>query len=116
VPRQLTDFVINNRFAHLVRSSVESYYALFDEVCQRTAQLMSDWMRGGLSTGDEHGYVHSGLDDRLRAFTAGRLDPYQGRLHPNTDWVVIKSSATAARGSSSGIPGPPKVRAFVATK
>ena len=49
--RQLTDFTINNDFPHLGTPSKSVYIEWFNEVCQRTCEMILHWMRVGFVHG-----------------------------------------------------------------
>lgn len=48
---QLTDYTINQFFPHLGKPSKETYIKFFDEVCQRTLEMIIHWQRVGFVHG-----------------------------------------------------------------
>ena len=84
VLRQLLDFVIRHYFAHLGPPGPDSYYACYDEVCQRTARMVADWMRVGFVHGVMNTDNMSILGLTIDYGPYGWLDPYELRFTPNT--------------------------------
>lgn len=84
VLQQLADYVINHYFAHLGPPGLDCYYAFFDEVCQRTARLLADWMRVGFVHGVMNTDNMSILGSTIDYGPYGWLDPYELQFTPNT--------------------------------
>jgi uncharacterized protein YdiU (UPF0061 family) len=84
VLQQLVDYVLVHYFSHLGPPGRDSYYALFEEVCQRTARLMADWMRLGFVHGVMNTDNMSILGQTIDYGPYGWLDPYELHFTPNT--------------------------------
>lgn len=80
VLRQLTEFVIEHHYPQ----HKGDIYAFYDEVCQRTARLMADWMRVGFVHGVMNTDNLSILGWTIDYGPYGWLDPYQLDFTPNT--------------------------------
>ena len=85
--RQFTEFVIQREFAHLNTSEsspVDRYLGLFAEVCERTANLMADWMRVGFVHGVMNTDNLSILGETIDYGPYGWLDDFNPGWTPNT--------------------------------
>jgi uncharacterized protein YdiU (UPF0061 family) len=88
--RKLADFTIRSDFPHLVTGDgeealpVEAYVAWFDEVCQRTADLLVHWMRVGFVHGVMNTDNMSILGLTIDYGPYGWLEDYDPNWTPNT--------------------------------
>ncbi len=88
--RQLADFTIRSDFPHLVTGDgeealpVEAYVAWFDEICQRTADLLVHWMRVGFVHGVMNTDNMSILGLTIDYGPYGWLEDYDPNWTPNT--------------------------------
>ena len=85
--RQFTDFVIEREFPHLAVTKAlgkDQYLAFFNEVCERTAQLMVHWMRVGFVHGVMNTDNLSILGETIDYGPYGWLDNFDPEWTPNT--------------------------------
>ncbi|XOV84460.1 MAG: YdiU family protein [bacterium] len=85
--RTFTDYVIQRDFQHLVKLHTdprEKYIAWFNEVCQRTAQLMVHWMRVGFVHGVMNTDNMSILGETIDYGPYGWLEDFDPHWTPNT--------------------------------
>jgi serine/tyrosine/threonine adenylyltransferase len=85
--KQLADYCIQRDFPQLpgaLMPTVETYVAWFDTVCQRTAQLLVDWMRVGFVHGVMNTDNMSILGLTIDYGPYGWLEPYDPQWTPNT--------------------------------
>ena len=83
---QFTDFVIKREFPHLADTKTlgkDQYVAFFNEVCERTAQLMVHWMRVGFVHGVMNTDNLSILGETID-YGYGWLDNFDPEWTPNT--------------------------------
>lgn len=81
---RLADYTITRDFPHLGEPSVETYIRWFDEICQRTADLMIQWMRVGFVHGVMNTDNMSILGLTIDYGPYGWLEPYDPDWTPNT--------------------------------
>jgi uncharacterized protein YdiU (UPF0061 family) len=82
--RKLVDFTITRDFPHLGKPSHESYLQWFTEVCQRTSQMIVDWMRVGFVHGVMNTDNMSILGLTIDYGPYGWLEDYDPSWTPNT--------------------------------
>jgi serine/tyrosine/threonine adenylyltransferase len=82
--RQLTDFTINNDFPHLGTPSKSVYIEWFNEVCQRTCEMILHWMRVGFVHGVMNTDNMSILGLTIDYGPYGWLEDYDPNWTPNT--------------------------------
>ena len=82
--KTLTDFTIQNYFAHLGAPSKETYGAFFKEVAQRTAQLMAHWQAVGFVHGVMNTDNMSILGLTIDYGPYGWVDNFDPSWTPNT--------------------------------
>ncbi|MGF1548076.1 MAG: YdiU family protein [Thiotrichales bacterium] len=82
--RQLVDYTIRTDFPHLGEPGRDTYAAWFDEVCQRTAELMVHWMRVGFVHGVMNTDNMSILGLTIDYGPYGWLEDYDPAWTPNT--------------------------------
>lgn len=86
--RQLADVTIAHHFAHLLddyaTGSKKLYLAWFDEICQRTASMVVDWMRVGFVHGVMNTDNMSILGLTIDYGPYGWLDDFNPEWTPNT--------------------------------
>ncbi|RRJ84072.1 protein adenylyltransferase SelO [Aestuariirhabdus litorea] len=82
--RRLVDFTIERDFPELGEPSANVYERWFDEVCQRTAQLMVHWMRVGFVHGVMNTDNLSVLGLTIDYGPYGWLEGYDPDWTPNT--------------------------------
>ena len=89
--KTLADYTIYNHFPHLGAPSVDTYIAWFDEVCQRTAELMAHWMRVG--------FVHGVMNTDNMSILGLTIDygPYGWLEDYDPDWTPNTTDAGARR-------------------
>jgi len=80
----LVDYTIRNDFPHLGTPNKTSYMALFDEVCQRTAEMVVHWMRVGFVHGVMNTDNMSILGLTIDYGPYGWLENYDPGWTPNT--------------------------------
>jgi len=84
VLQQLMDYTIRTDFSHLGEPSPEVYLAWFQEVCQRTAELIVHWTRVGFVHGVMNTDNMSILGLTIDYGPYGWLDDYAPNWTPNT--------------------------------
>ena len=91
VLKQLVDYTIATDFPHLGKPSTETYLTWFNEVCERTATLMVDWMRVG--------FVHGVMNTDNMSITGLTIDygPYGWLEDYNPDWTPNTTDAQGKR-------------------
>lgn len=85
--QRFTDFVIRREFPHIASDSSlgkDQYLTFFDEVCQRTAELMVHWMRVGFVHGVMNTDNLSILGETIDYGPYGWLDDFDPEWTPNT--------------------------------
>lgn len=82
--QQLLDFTIRNDFPHLGQPSKETYAAMFEEVCRRTAKMVVHWMRVGFVHGVMNTDNMSILGLTIDYGPYGWLENYDPNWTPNT--------------------------------
>ncbi len=82
--RQLVDYTIRTDFPQLGKPSREVYVAWFNEVCQRTARMVVDWMRVGFVHGVMNTDNMSILGLTIDYGPYGWLEDYDPGWTPNT--------------------------------
>ena len=82
--KTLVDFTINTEFSHLGEPSKDTYLAFFNEVCDRTADLVIDWMRVGFVHGVLNTDNMSILGLTIDYGPYGWIDDYDTNWTPNT--------------------------------
>jgi uncharacterized protein YdiU (UPF0061 family) len=82
--KTLVDFTINTEFAHLGEPSKDVYLAWFNEVCDRTADLIIHWMRIGFVHGVLNTDNMSVLGLTIDYGPYGWIDNYDTNWTPNT--------------------------------
>ena len=89
--RQLTDFTIRSDFPHLGEPCVETYCAWFDEICNRTADMIVHWMRVG--------FVHGVMNTDNMSILGLTIDygPYGWLEDFDPDWTPNTTDAGGKR-------------------
>ena len=82
--RRLVDYTINTDFTHLGKPSVDVYIQWFEEVCQRTADMIVHWMRVGFVHGVMNTDNMSILGLTIDYGPYGWLENYDPNWTPNT--------------------------------
>lgn len=85
--REFTDFVIRREFPHLDNLAADTkgtYIAWFEEVCDRTADLMVEWMRVGFVHGVMNTDNMSILGETIDYGPYGWLEGFDPNWTPNT--------------------------------
>lgn len=82
--QQLLDYCIRTQFPHLGEPSKEVYLAWFNEVCQRTAEMIVHWMRVGFVHGVMNTDNMSILGQTIDYGPYGWLEDYDPDWTPNT--------------------------------
>lgn len=82
--RRLADFGITQDFPHLGEPSKAVYAQWFNEICERTATLMVDWMRVGFVHGVMNTDNLSILGETIDYGSYGWLEDYDPDWTPNT--------------------------------
>jgi uncharacterized protein YdiU (UPF0061 family) len=82
--KQLADYCISRHFPHLERSADGLYLRWFEEVCQRTARLIVEWLRVGFVHGVMNTDNMSILGLTIDYGPYGWLEPYDPDWTPNT--------------------------------
>lgn len=82
--RQLLDYTIRTDFPHLGEPSVETYLSWFQEVCQKTAEMIIHWMRVGFVHGVMNTDNMSILGLTIDYGPYGWLEDYDPNWTPNT--------------------------------
>jgi len=82
--RQLVDFTITSEFPHLGEPNVDVYLQWFAEVCERTADMIVDWMRVGFVHGVMNTDNMSILGLTIDYGPYGWLEDYDPNWTPNT--------------------------------
>lgn len=99
--QQLADFTIENYFKTIPKNSDEKYKLFFEEVCQRTANLMVEWFRVGFV----HGVMNTdnmsilGLTIDFGPFSM--VDHYDLNFTPNTTDLPGRRYAFGKQGQIS---------------
>jgi uncharacterized protein YdiU (UPF0061 family) len=82
--RTLADYVLRHHYPHLGEPSEEAYARWFEEICERTAKMISWWM----SVGFVHGVMNTDnmsiLGVTIDYGPYGWLEPYEPHWTPNT--------------------------------
>lgn len=81
---RLVDYTITNDFPHLGKPSKEVYIAWFNEVCQRTCELIVHWMRVGFVHGVMNTDNMSILGETIDYGPYGWIDDFNLHWTPNT--------------------------------
>lgn len=91
VLKQLVDYTIRTDFPHLGEPSPEVYRRWFEEVCQRTAELMIHWMRVG--------FVHGVMNTDNMSILGLTIDygPYGWLENYDPDWTPNTTDAVGRR-------------------
>jgi len=84
VLKQLADYTIRNDFPHLGEPSKAVYIAWFQEICQRTAEMVVEWMRVGFVHGVMNTDNMSILGLTIDYGPYGWLEDYDPTWTPNT--------------------------------
>jgi serine/tyrosine/threonine adenylyltransferase len=84
VLKQVVDFTITRDFPALGKPSPDTYFAWFNEVCQRTATLLVHWMRVGFVHGVMNTDNMSILGLTIDYGPYGWLENYDPQWTPNT--------------------------------
>ena len=89
--RRLVDYTINTDFPHLGKPSVETYIKWFNEVCQRTAEMVVHWMRVG--------FVHGVMNTDNMSILGLTIDygPYGWLENYDPNWTPNTTDATNKR-------------------
>lgn len=82
--KQLVDFSIEHNFAHLGKPCKETYVLWFQEICQKTCELMIHWMRVGFVHGVMNTDNMSILSETIDYGPYGWIDNFDLRWTPNT--------------------------------
>lgn len=82
--QQTLDFVLRHYYPHLGEPSKDSYLAWYDEICQRTCDLIVHWMRVGFVHGVMNTDNLSLLGLTLDYGPYGWLDSWNPEFTPNT--------------------------------
>ncbi len=82
--RRLADYTIQTDFPHLGKPSVEVYIQWFNEICQRTADMIVHWMRVGFVHGVMNTDNMSILGLTIDYGPYGWLENYDPNWTPNT--------------------------------
>ncbi len=89
--KQLVDYTITTDFPHLGGPGAETYLRWFNEVCERTAILMTEWMRVG--------FVHGVMNTDNMSITGLTIDygPYGWLENYDPDWTPNTTDAQGKR-------------------
>ncbi|MCL4110405.1 UNVERIFIED_CONTAM: hypothetical protein GTU68_006625 [Idotea baltica] len=89
--QKLVDFTIQNDFPHLGPPSQEVYAAWFQEVCERTAEMVVGWMRVG--------FVHGVMNTDNMSILGQTIDygPYGWIDNFDFDWTPNTTDASGRR-------------------
>ncbi|MFZ2724689.1 MAG: YdiU family protein [Methylococcaceae bacterium] len=89
--KQLVDYTIKTDFPHLAEPSVEVYLQWFNEVCQRTAEMVVHWLRVG--------FVHGVMNTDNMSILGLTIDygPYGWLEDFNPDWTPNTTDAAEHR-------------------
>ncbi|KGM06083.1 Selenoprotein O and cysteine-containing-like [Methylophaga thiooxydans] len=87
---QLVNYTIETDFSHLGAPSKETYLAWFREICERTATMVTDWMRVGFVHGVFNTDNTSVLGLTIDYGPYGWIDDYDPNWTPNTTDAVGK--------------------------
>jgi uncharacterized protein YdiU (UPF0061 family) len=89
--RQLADYTIRTDFPHLGAPSPDVYRRWFDEVCQRTADMIVHWMRVG--------FVHGVMNTDNMSILGLTIDygPYGWLENYDPDWTPNTTDAVGRR-------------------
>lgn len=82
--QQLVDYVISRDFSHLGQPSKSVYISWFIEVCERTCQLIVDWMRVGFVHGVMNTDNMSIIGETIDYGPYGWIDDFDLNWTPNT--------------------------------
>jgi uncharacterized protein YdiU (UPF0061 family) len=82
--QQLADYCITRHFPHLDRTAADLYLHWFEEICQRTASVIIEWLRVGFVHGVMNTDNMSILGLTLDYGPYGWLEPYDPAWTPNT--------------------------------
>ena len=82
--KKLVDYTIETDFSHLGKPSRDIYLQWFDEVCQRTVEMIVHWMRVGFVHGVMNTDNMSVLGLTIDYGPYGWLDNYDPNWTPNT--------------------------------
>ncbi len=82
--KQLADYCISRHFPHLLQDSDKLYLRWFEEICQRTAKLIVEWLRVGFVHGVMNTDNMSILGLTIDYGPYGWLEPYDPNWTPNT--------------------------------
>lgn len=88
--KQLVDYTIETDFPHLGAPGKETYLAWFREICERTATMVTDWMRVGFVHGVFNTDNTSVLGMTIDYGPYGWIDDYDPNWTPNTTDAVGK--------------------------
>ena len=91
VLRQLVDYTIRTDFPHLGEPSTDTYITWFQEVCQRTAEMIVHWMRVG--------FVHGVMNTDNMSIIGLTIDygPYGWLEDYDPDWTPNTTDAAGRR-------------------
>lgn len=82
--KQLVDYTIETDFPHLGEPGKDTYLAWFREICERTADMVVDWMRVGFVHGVFNTDNTSVLGLTIDYGPYGWIDDYDPNWTPNT--------------------------------
>lgn len=82
--KQLVDYTVETDFPHLGKPSKETYLNWFREICERTADMVVDWMRVGFVHGVFNTDNTSVLGLTIDYGPYGWIDDYDPNWTPNT--------------------------------
>ncbi len=88
--KKLADYVITTHYPELGQPGPETYGRWFQEICQRTAVMIVDWMRVGFVHGVMNTDNMSILGLTLDYGPYGFLDPYEPGFTPNTTDAALR--------------------------
>jgi serine/tyrosine/threonine adenylyltransferase len=91
VLKQLADYTIRNDFEYLGEPSPDVYLRWFEEVCQRTAEMIIHWMRVG--------FVHGVMNTDNMSILGLTIDygPYGWLENYDPDWTPNTTDAVGRR-------------------
>jgi serine/tyrosine/threonine adenylyltransferase len=87
---RLADYAITTHFPELGPPSIETYGALFAEICRRTAEMVAHWMRVGFVHGVMNTDNMSLLGLTIDYGPYGWIDDYDPDWTPNTTDVATR--------------------------
>ena len=99
--KQLADYCISNHFPHLGEPSMEVYLKWFEEICQKTCDLIVHWMRVGFVHGVMNTDNMSILSETIDYGPYGWIDNYDLNWTPNTTDRQFKRYKFGSQGAIS---------------